>query len=66
MGGLVMDIDWSMFQISSDRDGEMEFSHEKKGCYGVLHLNTYNYTDVMELMKLAEEHLKTCPVWTGE
>lgn len=59
-----MDIDWSGFTIAIDED--MEMGHEEQGCtdqYSYIEPGTYT---IAELMKLAEEHLKTCPVWTGE
>lgn len=58
--------DWSMFDISADRDGEMEFCHEVKGCGRRIELEQHSYASISELMERAEEHLKECPLRTIE
>lgn len=61
-----MDIDWSKFLVTADRDGELEVEHVEGGCSWGTRPWLHNAADMAELMKLIEEHLPTCPVWTGE
>ena len=60
-----MDIDWRYFTVGADRDGEMEINHDEGSCHWGECLIDTRMT-IAELMKLVEEHLKTCPIWTGD
>lgn len=60
-----MDIDWSNFEVAADHDGALELEHNEPPCYWWVDLETSSI-GMFKAMKLAEEHLKMCPVWTGE
>lgn len=60
-----MDIDWSFFVVTVDDLGDVEVIHDERQCQETISDGIAS-TSITELMKLAEEHLKTCPIWTNE
>lgn len=58
------DIDWNGFAASADHDGSVDVEHVEDGCYWSEYVG--GSTTIADAMKLAEEHLKTCPIWIGE